>query len=125
MQTNKEKTWKPTVAGILNIIVGSLRLIAVFGIIIAIIVINATSYWSYSIEGDVYPMTIEALVGILIVVAVFLAVAGILSLLGGIAALQRKWWGFALAGSIASVFGPVLLGIPALIFTAISKDEFI
>jgi uncharacterized membrane protein HdeD (DUF308 family) len=125
MQTNKEKTWMPTVAGVLNIIVGSLRLLAVFGIIIAIVAIYGTSYWWDYIEGDMYPLTLGAFVGILIVVAVFLFVAGILSFLGGISALQRKWWGLALAGSIASVFGPVLLGIPAIIFTVMSKDEFV
>ena len=120
----KQKTWKPTVAGILNIIVGSLRLLGVFGVTIAIIVIKTTSFVWNQIEGDVYPMTVEFIVSILIVVAVFLAVGGILSLLGGVFALQRRMWGLALAGSIASVFSPVLLGIPALIFTIISKDEF-
>ena len=120
----KQKTWKPTVAGILNIIVGSVRLLGVFGVTIAIIVLKTALYWWNLIKRDVYPMTLEFIVSILIVVAVFLAVAGILSLLGGISALQRKRWGLALAGSIASVFGPVVLGIPALIFTAISKDEF-
>ena len=123
MQT-KEKTWAPTVAGILNIIVGVLRLLAVFGIIIAIIVINAISYWSGLIEVEIYPLTVGALIGILIAVAVFLAIAGILSLLGGISALQRRRWGLALAGSIASIIGPIIIGIPALIFTIISKNEF-
>ena len=120
----KQKTWMPTVAGILNIIVGAARLLGVIGVIIAIIVLSTTSYWWDQIEGDVYTLTMQSIAGILICVAVFLAVLGILSLLGGISALQRKRWGLALAGSIASMFGPVLLGTPALIFTALSKGEF-
>ena len=120
----KQKTWKPTVAGILNIIVGSLRLLGIFGVTMAIVVLKTVSFLWNQIEPDLYPMTLEFVVAILAVIAVFLAVAGVLSLLGGISALQRRRWGLALAGSIASVIGPVLLGIPALIFTATSRDEF-
>jgi len=53
-----------------------------------------------------------------------------LALVGGIFALQRRRWGWALAGSIAAVFAsiPILrflpVGIVAIIFTAIAKDEF-
>ena len=121
---NSKKTWKPLVAGILNIIVGSFKLVGVLGVVVAIIAINTTSYWWDPIEGDLYPLTIGFVTGILIVIAIFLAVTGILSLLGGISGVQRKRWGLAVAGSIASVFGPIILGIPALIFTVISKDEF-
>lgn len=120
----KQKTWMPMVSGILNIIVGSFRLLGFLGVIIAIIVLSSTSYWWNQIESEVYPLTVQSIAGILIFVAVFLAVLGILSLVGGISALQRKRWGLALAGSIASMLGPVLLGIPAIIFTAMSKDEF-
>jgi hypothetical protein len=69
-------------------------------------------------------MTIEFVIDIIIVTAIFLGVTGILSLLGGVFGVHRRGWGLALAGSIASVFEPILLGIPALIFTTISKDEF-
>ncbi len=119
----RNKTWKPIVAGVLNIIVGSLRLMVVLGIIIAIIVINNTPFWN-QIDDEVYPLTIGFVVGILVVIAVFFAIMGILSLLGGIFGIQRKMWGLALAGSIASVFGPFILGIPALVFIIISKEEF-
>jgi hypothetical protein len=112
------------VAGILNLVVGSIRLLGFFGVTIAIIVLKTSSYWWSQFEQDVYPMTLEFIVGILIVVAIFIFVAGVLSLLGGIYALQRKKWGLALAGSIVSVFGPIILGIPAIILTAMSKDEF-
>ena len=77
------------------------------------------------IERDVYPMTVGFIVGILITIAVFLTIIGILSLLGGISALQRKRWGLALAGSIAGIFcNSAILGILALIFNVMSKDEF-
>jgi len=44
---------------------------------------------------------------------------------GGIYALQRKIWGLALAGSIAAFFSPSwVLGVAAIVFTALSKNEF-
>lgn len=121
----KPKTWKPTVAGILSIIVGSLGLLGVFGVSIAAIVLSSSSYWWNQIETDAAPLTLGALVGILVAAAVYLLIVGLLALLGGISALQRKRWGLALAGSIAAIFcSTSVLGILSLIFTAMSKDEF-
>jgi hypothetical protein len=124
MERTVHRTWKPMVAGILSIIVGSLDLLGVFGVIIAAIAINTTSYWRGLIESEVYPLTIGFVVGALIATAVYLLIIGLLSLLGGISAIQRKRWGLALAGSIAAIFSSSILGILSLIFTAMSKDEF-
>jgi hypothetical protein len=116
-------TSRTTVAGILNLIVASFILFVILGEAIATVFLRGTSWWWWNqivTNGEIS----ELIVGILIAVAVFLTLVGILSLLGGIAALQRKWWGLALAGSIASIFGFALLGIPAIIFTIVSKNEF-
>jgi hypothetical protein len=43
---------------------------------------------------------------------------------GGIYALKRKVWGLALAGCICALIGPWILGIPAIIFVALGKNEF-
>jgi hypothetical protein len=121
----KPTTWKPMAAGILDVIVGVLYFLGFFGVTIAAIVIGSTSYWWDYIEPEIYPMSIGVLVGILIVTSIYLLVVGILSLLGGISALQRKRWGLALAGSIAAVLGSTwVLGIVALVFTVMSRDEF-
>ena len=44
----------------------------------------------------------------------------------GTFALRRRTWGLALAGAICALFPPhvALLGILAIIFVALSKDEF-
>jgi hypothetical protein len=52
------------------------------------------------------------------------AIVGILAIVGGIYALRRKIWGLALAGSIAAFFPSWILGIAAIVFTALSKNEF-
>jgi hypothetical protein len=52
-------------------------------------------------------------------------ILGIVAIIGGIYAIQRKLWGMALAGAICAIIGPsALLGILAIIFIAIGKPEF-
>ncbi len=119
-----EKTWKPIVAGILDIISGISSLIGVLAMIIAIVV---TSSAAMDIPGMVFP-EIEAILGfvpiILSIIAGILAFVGILAIVGGIFALQRKNWGLALAGSIAAFLPWLPLGIAAIVLTTLSKDEF-
>ena len=118
-----EKTWKPTTAGILNIISGAVGLIAVAGLFIAI---GITGGFYISGTEHIPEFVPSLLTGI----AVPLAICSILSLVGGIFAVQRKIWGLALAGSISAIFasipllGGLPIGITATILTALSKNEF-
>ena len=104
-----QKTWKPTVAGILEIVVGALSLLGFIGILIAFPFI---------------PSSADITIVILTSAAVSTAVLGVLSLISGIFAIQRKKWGLAIAGSIAALFLSLVAGVLAVIFTAMSKDEF-
>ena len=89
-----DKTWKPTVAGILQLVSGTTGLIAVFGMVIAIIITG-----NFVISGiEDVPILAPAL---LTSIAIPLAIISILSLIGGL---------------------PV--GITATILTALSKQEF-
>ena len=119
-----ENTWKPVVAGILEIISGVTGLIAVVGLSIAIAVTGGFC----AIPGTAnIPVFVPSL---LISIAVPLAILSILSLIGGIYALQRRKWGLVLAGAISAVFAsiPLLGGLPvgitSIILTALSKNEF-
>ncbi|MFC2050177.1 hypothetical protein ACFLTN_03250 [Chloroflexota bacterium] len=137
------KTWKPTVAGILDIIVGGQYLTAGLGLLLIGIACN------FIIRDSGYPI-MSATVPLFIV--------GALAIRGGIYALKRKRWGFALAGAIvallplcipwipiiigftappqtwdlkqlpffhlAQLLFPLLLGIAAIVFTVQSKNEF-
>ena len=104
-----QKTWKPTVAGILEIVAGALSLLGFFGILIAFIFI---------------PTSANVAILTLTIVAIYTAVLGALSLVSGIFTIQRKKWWLAIVGSIAAIFLSFVLGILAVIFTAMSKDEF-
>jgi len=121
-----KKTWKPIAAGILNIVAGALSILGFIGVIIGM-----TIFVPLSVAvgpGPVpefgrwlVPGFIET---ILLIVAVFLLIVGILPIIGGIYALQRKKWGLALAGSILAILGSTPLGISATVFIALAKDEF-
>lgn len=129
METTIKKTWKPTVGGILNIVAGSFHVLGALGVIIALTVIVSVGKAAFLDEMwrelAQQGIGLGFLIAILVGTTVFLAVIGTLSLLGGIHALKRKKWGLALAGSIASIFGSSAIGIVALIFIAMSRDEFV
>lgn len=104
------KTSLPLIAGILDITIGVIILIMllVFAVIPAIIPANI---------GHV-----EA--GMLVFLILPGFVIGVLALAGGICAIRRKRWGWALAGSIAAAVNPLPLGIMAVILVVLSKKEF-
>ena len=123
MEETKPKSSKPVVAGVLNIIAGALNLLGALCLVYVIIIMDrGASTWSSS--AGLGPMEIEIVRSVLIIVATFSIITGVLPLVGGIFAVQRRKWGLVLAGSIAAVFGSTILGIPALIFTALSREEF-
>ena len=110
-----EETWKPMVGGILNIVTGAFALLSVIGLIIAIVVIGS------GLLGPDFP---DFVVAVLWVITVPYFIIGVIALIGGIYAIQRKTWGMALAGTVASTVYWFFVGIPAIVFIAQSKDEF-
>ena len=101
-----KKTRKPTVVGILDLLSGTV------GLITSLVYLGKFSVLS----GD------AELMGILVLVAVISALA----IAGGIFALIRRRWGLVLAGSIGASIASIIwpLGIAAIVFTVMSKNEF-
>ncbi len=114
------QTWKPTAAGILEIIGGSLQIITGLAVVL----------FSGAVAGGLRPglpyggglgLPIPMIAG----VGLPLLLLGVVAIVGGIFALKRKAWGLALAGGICALFPPYsLLGILAIVFIALSKEEF-
>ena len=113
-----EKTWMPTVAGILDIVSGALGLCMGLFMTFARHAAGAVSNASRFGMHPPIPAGFHPWVGIALIVISILAV------IGGIFALKVKNWGLALAGSICAVISGRLLGVIALILTVLGKKDF-
>jgi hypothetical protein len=115
---SQPRTWKPVTAGILSIIAGVFNM--VMGIIL--IAVSRNDMFDYPRRFRDY-MGFERIGTALGVIIIILA---IMAIVGGVFALLRRIWGLALAGAICSLLphAAIILGIPALIFVSISKNEF-
>ena len=109
-----ETTWKPTTAGILSIIAGVVGVI--FGILLAVLgAVGGGILGMFGLPG------LGALAAGAMAVPLIL---GIVAIVGGVYAMRRRKWGLALAGTICSLFTVWFLGIPAIIFVIMGKNEF-
>jgi len=114
------KTWKPTTAGVLEIVAGAFQLVAgAATILVAGGVAGGMRLAELPRFSLLIPLPVIAGIGLP------LLVLGTIALLGGISALQRRRWGLALAGGICTLLPmQTLLGILAIVFVAMSRDEF-
>ena len=121
-----KRTCKPTIAGVINIISGVFFLMGGITIISLIgqpVAESAYGYVIYSMELSGTPGT-PTISTIIIMISSALIMLGMLSLLGGIYSMNRNVWGLAMAGSVATFVSTLLLGVPTIILTAISRKEF-
>lgn len=102
----------PAVAGVLMIVDAGFKFLGLLAFLAA------------GIFAVAPPAGFAETLAVFIFLAILLAVIGVLLIIGGISALQRRRWGIALAGSIASVVTFSLLGIAALILLVISRQDF-
>jgi len=116
------QSWMPVAAGVMSIVAGAMGLIAVaflitfgatFGDEIAREVLKSVGFWQSGV-----PLTIIGLISIPLIIINAVAI------IGGIYALQRRFWGLALAGAICAILPAQVLGIIAVVFIAVSKKEF-
>ena len=110
-------TAKPIVAGIFNIVIGSLGLLTSFCLFLLVFV----SGFDFEYYLGVFPEFVFAVTVFIASVALVLA---LLVLISGIYALERRFWGLSLAGSIVAALMGGALGIAALVLIALSRDEF-
>ncbi len=114
-------TWKSTTAGVLSIVAGSLTaagalLLLLFGGVLSGIlascgVPNMLSLIPFPILGGM---------------ATPLLILGAMAIVGGSYAIRRRHWPLALAGALCALFPPQvgILGILAVVFVVLGKDEF-
>ncbi len=111
------------VGGILSIVAGGWGVLSAFCLIIAGAVVMAMMNGSgYS---DYYPGWSDFIIGACVIACGFCwGLLGVLAIVGGVFGVRKRYWGWAMAGSIASILTFWLCGIPAVIFTAMGKPEF-
>jgi hypothetical protein len=115
-------TWKPIMAGILDIVAGAIGMV---GGIYFVVLTSAfrTLHEIMRLDPAVIEQT-EQLISKLFAIPFMLVFVGIVSIIGGVYALQRRIWGLALAGSICSCVVFPIFGIPAIIITGLAQEEF-
>lgn len=111
--TTTGATWMPMTAGILDLILG------VPGLIIGIVLAVVGGLLTFFIAG------LGALIGAPLVILSIVAVVG------GVFSIRKRVWGLALAAAICGfiaglpfIVPAILLGIPAIVFTALGKRQF-
>jgi hypothetical protein len=100
----KERTWKPTAAGMLCIIVGVIVMIPAMA---GALFFDYIGRWWWSLIGIPFIAAPLIIVGIIAIVPI----------VGGIYALRRRVWGLALVGSICALIVPVTLVILVMSFS--------
>ncbi|MHB8086173.1 MAG: hypothetical protein ACYDHZ_10125 [Dehalococcoidia bacterium] len=124
-----EKSWMPTVAGILDIVSGAFGLCMGVFMTFARHAAGAVPNAAQGAAGAIpnasrFGMHAPLFGGFHPWLGIALIVISILAVIGGIFALKVKNWGLALAGSIAAVISGRLLGVIALILTVLGKKDF-
>ena len=104
-----QRSWKPTAAGVLAIIAGALNILVALAISLLMPVAAPFRYAFFSVGAF----------------ALLWLAPGVVAIVGGVAALQRRHWGLSLAGAICALVPPsTLLGILSIVFTALAREEY-
>jgi hypothetical protein len=101
----QKTTAMPVIAGIFILISEGMKLLAVLGFTLFVIIAPRSA-------------VVVGFIGLIYLALLVIAV------LGGVAALQRRNYGLALAGAIISALPFSFLGIAAIVLVALSRREF-
>lgn len=113
-----DNKWMPTTAGILCIVAGGLSLIGMLLVFLGIFIFG--SFMPMMPNWD----TPRWLPILLVAIGIPSVLLDILAIIGGVFAIKKQYWGVSLAGSIAAVLSSFFLGVAALVFTIMGKNEW-
>lgn len=114
--------YKAQIAGILTIIAGGFGILWLVGAWLGLYMVMYM--FSNPYYGDLPREFFTMMNAMYLSYGVFGAVLGILGIIGGIFALKRKRWGWALAGAIAGVITFFPTGVAAIILLSMGRAEF-
>ena len=113
-----KRDWMPVVAGVLNIVSGVCAFIGAGAVVFSTAMMNSVP----DLRDEDVPL--EVLTWMMGSLGVFLAVLGVVSIVGGVFGIRRRGFGWAMAGSIASLFSVMPFGLAALILVLVGEREF-
>jgi hypothetical protein len=115
------ETSKATVAGVCDIVAGIAGLVGGIPLVILAVVGSVVLGSLPNPELHILNLVPLALFGSL---AFLCFLSGVVAIMGGFAAFNRRRFGLALGGSIAAVFAFFPVGIAAVVFTILAEPEF-
>ena len=104
----------PLVAGICIIVAGATKILTAIGLAAGLAYLRVQPHLHFGANEST----------ILLTGMIPLIILGVVSIAGGIFAIRRQVWGMALTGAIAAFLPSGILGILAIIFVAMSRNEF-
>jgi hypothetical protein len=110
-------------AGILDVVSGAIGMVGSLYFFI-LSQLFRTIHEVLKIDPQVIQKT-EETISRIIAIPFVLVFVGIISIIGGVYALQRRIWILAFIGALASCIVFPVFGIPALIITSLAREEFI
>lgn len=120
-----EGTWKPTTAGVLTIIAGGLGIGAGALITLLAVPLGLGGALAGALKEAAIGGMMVGLARIIGIIGSGMIGLGVVAIVGGIYAIKRRLWGFALAGAILATICSTPLGVLAIIFVTMSKKEFV
>ena len=128
------KPWMPIVAGLLDIVSGAMGVVVGLCMSLRVLGLRAAHAAAGAAPGvtpriaphaGTFPQMPHIFFpGMGIALGIALLVIGVLAIVGGVYALRLKAWGLALAGSIGAVITGPVIGLLALIFTVLGREDF-
>jgi hypothetical protein len=116
-----QPSWRPVTAGVLSIVAGALNLA------LGLLILFAGGILAGVLTAVGVPHILSFIpFPILAGAATPLCILGTVAVIGGSYAVRRRIWPMALAGAMCALFPPQLtiLGVLAIVFVVLSKDEF-
>ena len=114
-----DKSWIPTVAGVLEIVSGVSALIGALFLGFA----GGMVHWIPELQDDP-EVPVAMITGLIGSLAALVLLGGVVCVVGGIAGVRRRGWMWAMAGAIASIFLMPPAGLIALILVILGEKEF-
>ena len=105
------------IAGLLLIIMGSIGILVTLLLTLILWAVAEGLAVGFGNPANVSPL-------IMWLFGLIAAIPGMISVLGGVSAWQKRRWKLALAGAICAFLYFNVLGVPALVFLILGKNEF-